>query len=95
MIAHVELSRLLAEHGLLGLLYFILLVVVPWSTIRRVRAPMLRGIQLALFFLALYTTFHAAMRTYVTPLLTGISMMAVVAAKPKEKPHSSSGTPPT
>ena len=95
VIAHVELSRLLAEHGLLGLLYFILLVVVPWSTIRRVRAPMLRGIQLALFFLALYTTFHAAMRTYVTPLLTGISMMAVVAAKPKEKPHSSSGTPPT
>lgn len=85
VVAHVEFSRLLAEHGLLGLIYFLLLLTVPLAAMRRTRDPALRGIQLALFILALFTTFHAAMRTYVTTLLTGISVLAVTTAPPRKK----------
>jgi len=76
-IAHVELSRLLAEHGLLGLVYFLILT---WFGIKLFKSnpnPMYRGILLALYIVAVYTTFHAAMRTFVTPALIGLSLLSL------------------
>jgi hypothetical protein len=65
--SHVELSRLLAEQGVLGIIIFIYLFTIG--------ARLLKGksdfkdLQIALFVLAMLTTFHAAMRTFVTPVL--------------------------
>jgi len=75
--AHIEFSRLLAEHGLLGLLIFTIWIStyfnIRYSTMDSISSAILS----ALFILALYTSFHAAMRTYITPLLTGISMLSI------------------
>jgi hypothetical protein len=79
--AHVELSRLLAEHGLLGLLFFLIILTFPIVIWQQNKDPLNRALLLALYTLGLYTSFHAAMRTYVTPLL--ISMSLLVIKEPK------------
>ncbi|MBN1118684.1 MAG: O-antigen ligase family protein [Bacteroidales bacterium] len=72
---HIEMSRLLSEHGLPGLLFFIFLLFQGIS-IYRSKIPY-KNILLAIFILALYTTFHAATRTYFTPLFIGLSLIAI------------------
>jgi hypothetical protein len=42
------------------------------------------NILLAFFVLALYTTFHAATRTYFTPLFLGLSMLTIINNRKKE-----------
>ncbi|GAB2480960.1 O-antigen ligase family protein [Algoriphagus taiwanensis] len=91
--AHVELSRLLAEHGLLGLIYFVVLCWLGFKLLRENPNPMVRGILVAFFTVAIYTTFHAAMRTFVSPALIGLSLLAVNLPKTnpvKRKPQGSS-----
>ncbi len=76
--AHIELSRLLAEHGLLGLIFFLIWLSLFFIILTNKTQPIHKGLLCALFTIALLTSFHAAMRTYITPLLTGISMITVV-----------------
>ncbi|MFL0682926.1 MAG: O-antigen ligase family protein [Algoriphagus aquaeductus] len=76
-LSHVELSRLLSEHGILGLLYFIILMYLMIRLIKSKKPPMEKGILVALFLIAIYTTFHAAMRTYLTPWFIGLSLMEI------------------
>lgn len=73
--AHVEMSRLLSEHGLLGLIYFTILLVLGFKVFRKAIGVTYGPILLAMFVLALFTTFHSAMRTFITPLLIGLSML--------------------
>ncbi|RIW12251.1 O-antigen ligase domain-containing protein [Algoriphagus lacus] len=84
-VAHVELSRLLAEHGLLGLIYFLILCRLGFQLFKSNPNPLIRGILMALFVVAMYTTFHAAMRTFVTPALIGLSLLSVKLTE-KKKP---------
>jgi O-antigen ligase len=76
-VSHIELSRLLAEHGMFGLLYFLIVVFVGIRTYFKNRRKNMKyqGVLVALFVLGLYTSFHAATRTFVTPLLIGLSML--------------------
>lgn len=76
-LTHVELSRLLSEHGILGLIYFVVLLGLMIRLIVSKRPPMEKGILVAFFVIAFYTTFHAAMRTYLSPLFIGLSLMEV------------------
>lgn len=76
-LAHVELSRLLSEHGVLGLIYFLVLIYLLIRLLRSKKSPMEKGILVAFFLIALYTTFHAAMRTYLTPLFIGFSLLNI------------------
>ncbi len=64
--SHVELSRLLADHGILGLCYSILF----FGMIFQFKSGLYLGknILYCVILFAILTTFHAAMRTYVTPL---------------------------
>ncbi|NVJ86771.1 MAG: hypothetical protein HWE15_10730 [Algoriphagus sp.] len=80
-LTHVELSRLLSEHGLLGLFYFSILMYLFVDLIISKRPPMEKGILVAFFLIAIYTTFHAAMRTYLTPLFIGLSLMDIKLSK--------------
>ncbi len=75
--AHVELSRLLSEHGLFGLTYFFILCVLGYNVYRRASWTLSGPVLFAIFILALFTTFHSAMRTFVTPLLVGLSLIVV------------------
>ena len=74
----MEMSRLLAEHGVLGLIYFIMLCSLFFLIWRRNTNPLVKSILMGLFLLGLYTTFHAAIRTFVTPLLIGLSLVSVL-----------------
>lgn len=75
VVAHVELSRLLADHGMLGAIFFILWISLYFNIVKKNPDTLPRAIFVSLFILAIYTSFHASMRTYVTPLLTGLVMV--------------------
>lgn len=74
---HTEFSRLVAEHGLLGLIFFGGLIFV--FTKHYFNLPKLsnKGLCLAVFSIAILTTFHAAMRTYISPILFILSVISV------------------
>lgn len=84
IVAHVELSRLLAEHGLLGLIYFIILMYFGFKIVRSHPNPAVLGILIALFSVGVFTSFHAAMRTFVSPLMIGLSMLTIKDARGKK-----------
>ena len=79
--SHVEISRLLAEHGLLGLTWIMILILMGVKLIVFNANAKYQGILLAFFIIAVYTTFHAATRTYITPLLIGISLVKITDIK--------------
>lgn len=84
---HVELSRLLAEHGSLGLIIFLLFLGI--FILNRNGAPenISKGLLVACFLIGFLATFHSATRTYITPLLMGISCVGIIQiAKPKSRP---------
>ena len=75
---HVELSRLLAEHGLLGFIYsycFFLLIPIQLYRLNKINTQ--RAIMLVILAIAILTTFHAAMRTFVTPLFVILSSLKI------------------
>jgi hypothetical protein len=77
VVAHVELSRLVAEHGIFGLAYFLILIFYGWKLLKAHPNPAVLGILCALFAVGLFTSFHAAMRTFVSPMMIGLSMLTV------------------
>lgn len=89
--AHIELSRLMAEHGLFGLLYFVILVF-HFFRIRKVnKLTNYKALVSSLYILAILTTFHAAMRTYVTPMLILLASLKIVSEKQKNFSIESNG----
>ena len=80
---HIEISRLLAEHGLLGLAYFIILMYLGWRIwVRRNKIPS-SDVIFALYILAFISSFHSAMRTFVTPFLLSVCAMSLSKPEPK------------
>jgi hypothetical protein len=77
VVAHVEVSRLISEHGLLGIVYFLILLFYGWKLLRTHPNPSILGILVAFFAVGLFTSFHAAMRTFVSPLMIGLSMLTI------------------
>ena len=43
-----------------------------------------KSIQVVLFFIGMGTTLHSAMRTFVTPILVGLSMINIIDKKKKK-----------
>jgi hypothetical protein len=70
--AHVEMSRLLAEHGIFGVIVNCLLFGMFFIVYKNNNTQS-NSILLILVLIALATTFHAAMRTFITPLFLIIS----------------------
>lgn len=75
---HVELSRLIAEHGSLGIIIFSLFLLVFFINKKNAPDSISKGLLIAMFFLGFLATFHSATRTYITPLLMGISCIQIV-----------------
>lgn len=86
IVTHVELGRLISEHGLLGILYFTLLVLSGILLFFINPHPLYKSILLGFFVVALYSTFHSATRTFISPLLMGLSFIWVLQLKKKKKP---------
>lgn len=82
---HVELSRLLAEHGLLGLFFAVLFFLLPIKSWQDNRFKNGRIILFTLLLIAITTTFHAAMRTFVTPLFIILGSLSIKDEKGKFK----------
>lgn len=76
--AHVELSRLLADHGLPGLIYaFFFFIRFPLHIFKTNEKSTHRIILLTLMTIAILSTFHAAMRTFVTPLFMILGVLKI------------------
>lgn len=71
--SHSEYSRLLAENGIFGLIICFILTFHPFIQFMSRKRYIGKTISLALAILAVGMTFHAAMRTFVTPFLFGLS----------------------
>jgi hypothetical protein len=62
----------------MGLLYFLLLLAVFRKAYSGLSPQVNKGLFIALFTFALLTTFHAAMRTYVSPALFILASLLVL-----------------
>ncbi len=71
--SHVEYSRILAEHGILGGIALLIITIYPIMYYRKLRDPFQKGLFAAFILLAILTSFHAAMRTMVTPFFYGLA----------------------
>lgn len=71
--SHTEFSRLLADHGLPGLAYLIAWISIFFFVYKKNRGED-RALLLTLFIVAFFTSTHSAMRVFITPLMTGLSV---------------------
>ena len=83
--AHIEFSRLLAEHGFLGLILSVgLFIWLPLKEIKKRTNNQERIWTLALFLLSILSTFHAATRTLVPVILYGAAYLNINAIQHTE-----------
>lgn len=75
--AHTELSRLLAEHGIFGFLIIVLMFYLFLKIFIINKNNINRAVLISLFIIGIGTSTHSAMRTFVTPVLIGLSLMHV------------------
>jgi hypothetical protein len=76
--SHTEATRLLAEHGVLGLFVAAIFLFYPLYHIFSHSNGLSRFLSSAFFVLALFTSFHAGMRTTVTPFFWGLACMRFI-----------------
>lgn len=75
--AHTELTRLMSEHGIGGLLAGFLLFAFPIYWIKKQRYRLWKGVSAALFCMALLTCSHSAMRTNTTIVCYALAAVPV------------------
>jgi hypothetical protein len=74
--SHTEFSRLLADHGLPGLIFLIVWLSI-YFYVNKKNKGVDRALLLTLFIVAFFTSTHSAMRVFITPLLTGLSVCII------------------
>lgn len=77
IVAHTEFTRLLSEQGIGGAIVALGLFAFAIYWVMRQRLPVWRGITAALFVLAIFTTFHASMRTNVSVVFYALAAIPV------------------
>jgi O-antigen ligase len=72
--AHTEVSRLISEHGLLGIVISIIFLTAPiYLYLKNKRKPFHQAFIILCMSMAVITSFHSAMRTLLTPFFYGIA----------------------
>jgi O-antigen ligase len=80
--SHVELSRLLADHGILGLIFATLFfIIIPYESWKSNAKSSNQILLMTLILFAIITTFHAAMRTFVTPLFMILGSITITESR--------------
>lgn len=67
--AHIEMTRFLAEQGIFGLICWLILTITFYRVYKQPHTKRYRNLFLALFLLGYVSTFHSALRTYISPAL--------------------------
>jgi hypothetical protein len=75
--AHVEISRLIADHGILGFIFVFVFFNLPRNSWNINKNNTNRNILFILIILSIVTTFHSAMRTFITPLFMILGSLKV------------------
>jgi len=78
--AHTEWSRMVAEHGVFGLVALLILIFVPLAHILKV-PPLSRPLLLAIVILSMFSMFHAAMRLAIISYLYAWALIIPVREK--------------
>ncbi|GAB5522684.1 MAG: O-antigen ligase family protein [Roseivirga sp.] len=76
-IPHVEPSRLLAEHGILGLIIILMVYCYPFILMMQQKGQLKRNWMVALLLLGLFSTLHAATRTMISPILFSLAFINI------------------
>ena len=75
---HIEVSRILAEHGLFGLIFIFILIYLGKKIYKTNSGDINRAILLSLFFIGMTSTMHSSLRTFVTPVFIGLSTVSIL-----------------
>lgn len=76
--AHIEFSRLLSEHGILGLISILILVIFPVNYFFKLSSPDNKIILLLCVMFVFVTMSHAAMRTCVPGYIYGLAYIFII-----------------
>ena len=74
--SHNEITRMLEEHGLIGFLLLMLLLVTPIFCLKDIEVQY-KGVLLGFLTLWFLTIFHSAMRIALPGFLYGISLLSI------------------
>jgi hypothetical protein len=86
--AHTEFSRLLSEHGILGILFMLVgMIGLPIYFFFAEKHPLTRCFFIAFYLLSMFTMFHAAMRLALPGVLFGAAFMRVLPIKKEKTGH--------
>ena len=83
--SHSEYTRLLAEHGVFGVLALLILLIAPLVQIFRL-PPSHRPLPMAIFVFVLFTLSHSAMRLAVPGFFYGLCLITPAFAAPQPRP---------
>ena len=75
---HTEISRLLAEHGIFGLLIILIMFGLVYRSYKINKSSSYRGILVCLGLIAIGTAMHSAMRTFITPIFFCLGTMRII-----------------
>lgn len=75
--AHTEVTRLMSEHGIGGVLAALVMLLFPLQWVRKQRYRLWKGISAALFCMGLLTSMHSAMRTNTTIVCYALAAVPV------------------
>jgi hypothetical protein len=76
--SHIEMSRLMAEHGFFGAILVFMIFIYPFMRLLSEPNNYRRMINMVFLLMALSATFHNAMRTMITPLLFAFTHIHIV-----------------
>ncbi len=77
IVAHTEFSRMLAEHGIFGLAIILLILFYIPILLSNTRNRVEKAYLFSFLALGVLTSFHAGMRTFVTPFFVGLSTIRI------------------
>ena len=85
---HVEVSRMLADHGIFGVGMVCIFLFYPFYKVMNEKDNYKRAIMILLFTIAVTSTFHTAMRTILAPIFFGLACVNLVPDPPFNPEHA-------
>jgi len=76
--SHIEYSRLIAEHGIFGLFYVLLLFSMLFRMYFLKKMTVGNALLISLFVIGILTMFHSGMRTFASPVFIALSSMIII-----------------
>lgn len=76
--AHIEVTRLLAEHGIGGAIVVLIFLGFPIYWVRKQKNGVWKSVSSGLFTIAIFTSMHSAMRTNITVVCYALAAMPVL-----------------